>query len=364
MKKKTLFITALLALCVAFAFAGCGGSGDSGDNGSGTGDSAKEEQQMGTGCQIDFPAVGYGFDLPEGVKITNGYLYAYDVGEVNYNSGVMMGWPVYVDVNEKEFSTMMEEKASDLHSGVSFHIVCVKDAANGDEAIEKIIAAVKDLEGEGFTKEEEELYRGLEELHKENGYIWMVARPEEKSEGIRKECQAEYDAFYDATDEILKSLKYTTPHVWQGGQAGADVTFETSDLDGERIDSKELFAQNKVTMINIWATTCGPCIQEMPEIEKMSKEWAKKGGAVVGLVEDVPVGNNAYLEDAKSIVEDTGVTYINLRAWDGFDDVMSAVGTPTTYFVDSNGKLIGEPILGASPKKYKEAMEKYLSEAE
>jgi len=159
-------------------------------------------------------------------------------------------------------------------------------------------------------------------------------------------------------------MKFYTPQGWTGGEEGADVKFETTDLDGNPIDSAQLFSQNKVTMVNIWATTCGPCIEEMPELEEMNKEFQKEGGAIVGLVDDVPVDNNAYLKEAQSIVKDTGVTYVNLRAWDGYEEVLSSVGTPTTYFVDSQGKLIGDPILGANVEKYKEKMEEYLSQVE
>jgi len=141
------------------------------------------------------------------------------------------------------------------------------------------------------------------------------------------------------------------------------ISFETIDLDGNPVRSETLFAQNKVTMINIWATTCGPCINELPELEEMNKEFRQKGGAIVGLLDDVWVSNMKYLDEAKEIVEDTGVTFTNLCAWDGYDTVLSAVGTPTTYFVDSQGRIIGEPILGANPAKYREKMEEYLAQA-
>lgn len=62
--------------------------------------------------------------------------------------------------------------------------------------------------------------------------------------------------------------------------------------------------------------------------------------------------------------KNTGVTYTNLLTWDGVNDMLPSVATPTTYFVDSNGKLIGDPIMGANPAKYKEKMEEYLSKAE
>ncbi len=151
---------------------------------------------------------------------------------------------------------------------------------------------------------------------------------------------------------------------WTGTEEGTKLSFETMDLDGNPVKSDALFAQNKVTMINIWATTCGPCIGEMPELEELNKEFAANGGAIVGLVDDVWVSNTKYLDEAQSIIKDTGVTYLNVCAWEGYDDALEAVGTPTTYFVDSQGKLLGDPILGAHVEKYKEKMEEYLSQAQ
>ena len=365
MKKQSILIAVLLSMCMIFAFAGCGSSGSGGSDTSEEAASAEQSESAGgTGCTYDFPGTGFGFELPDGVELTKGHIRVKDMGEIGYNSGVMMGWPVYADMTEEEVNALKDEDYDKLNTGFTFHIVCVKDVSNADEAMDKLVEVMKDLEGKDFTKEEEDMYRGLEELHQENGYIWLVDKPKEKSEGIRKECQAEYDAFYDATDEILSNLKYAVPDVWEGGEEGTELTFETTDLDGNVINSKDLFAKNKVTMINIWATTCGPCIEEMPKLEKMNKEFNEKGGAIVGLVDDVTVDNTLYLEEAQEIVEQTGVTYTNLRAWDNYYDVLSSVGTPTTYFVDSEGKLIGEPILGARPNQYKKQMEEYLSQAE
>ena len=135
---------------------------------------------------------------------------------------------------------------------------------------------------------------------------------------------------------------------------GSSISFQTTDLDGNAVDSKDLFAKNKITMINIWGTYCGPCVEEMPEIEVISKEYADKGAAVVGLVVDVTEADDSKLADAHDIVKDTGVTYLNLKAWDG--------STPTTYFVDSEGNLVGDPIVGANVAKYREALDGLLAE--
>lgn len=143
--------------------------------------------------------------------------------------------------------------------------------------------------------------------------------------------------------------------------AGSGISFKTTDLAGNAVDSKELFAKNKVTMINIWGTYCGPCIEEMPELEQMSKEYADKGAGIVGLVVDVTESDDSKLADANGIVKDTGVTYQNLKAWDGFGDQLSAPGTPTTYFVDSNGNLIGDPVVGANIMKYRQTLDELLA---
>ena len=144
-------------------------------------------------------------------------------------------------------------------------------------------------------------------------------------------------------------------------RAGDSVSFKTVDLDGNAVDSAELFAKNKITMINIWGTYCGPCIDEMPELETLNNEYADKGVAVVGLVVDVSESDDSKLKEAHDIVRDTGVTYLNIKAWDGFTDQLSAAATPTTYFVDSDGKLVGDPVVGADVEKYRKTLDELIA---
>lgn len=147
------------------------------------------------------------------------------------------------------------------------------------------------------------------------------------------------------------------------GNASAEATsmvFETVDTDGNKVDSAELFAENKVTMVNVWATFCPPCIEEMPYIEKIREEYSEKGAGIVGVVIDVPEGNDELLQDAKDIMKETGVTYKSLRAWEGIDSQLQVSVVPTTFFVDSEGKILGDPIQGADIKGYTTALDGYL----
>jgi len=65
------------------------------------------------------------------------------------------------------------------------------------------------------------------------------------------------------------------------------------------------------------------------------------------------IGTHALLSE--------GVTYQNLKAWDGFKDQLAAPGTPTTYFVGSNGNLVGDPIVGANVMKYRQTLDELLA---
>ena len=370
MKKTMIMSAVILALSMGFILTGCGSKSDESKSESQSVSESKSESVSGSqseneghGCAFECPGTGYGFDLPEGMTITNGSLDVHDMGDVDYDSGVMMAWPLYRDVTEEAMLTMTpEEYKETVNVGFSFQILCVQDVNSEEEAKKKVFALMEKMLGE-VPEKDREIYSSYKMVHQENGCIWMMGI-DSRAETIREECREEYNAFYDASDEIIKNMKFFTPIVWKGTEDGTALSFETIDLDGNPVKSEALFAQNKVTMINIWATTCGPCINEMPELEEMNKEFREKGGAIVGLVDDVWVSNKKYLDEAQEIVKDTGVTFTNLCAWDGYDTDLSAVGTPTTYFVDSNGKLLGDPILGASPAKYKERMEEYLAQAE
>ena len=62
-------------------------------------------------------------------------------------------------------------------------------------------------------------------------------------------------------------------------------TFDGKDLDGNEVKSSTLFAKNTVTVVNFWFTTCNPCVEELADLEVLNKQLAKKGGAVVGIIQ-------------------------------------------------------------------------------
>lgn len=132
--------------------------------------------------------------------------------------------------------------------------------------------------------------------------------------------------------------------------ADAFPSFEGQDLDGNPVDSATLFSNNAVTVVNFWFTTCKPCVGELPDLEALHQELAKKGGAVIGINAFTLDNNAKEIEDAKSILEQQGVTYPNICFASNSDAGLFTAGLyafPTTYVVDRNGRIVGDPIVGA-----------------
>ena len=144
-------------------------------------------------------------------------------------------------------------------------------------------------------------------------------------------------------------------------------TFEGKDLDGNTVKSDELFSANAVTVVNFWFTTCNPCVGELAELDALNKELAEKGGALIGVNTFTLDGDEAAISEAKDVLAKKGATYQNVYFnSDGeagkFTENIFAY--PTTYVVDRNGNIVGEPIVGAiTEKKQAETLQKLIDQA-
>lgn len=143
--------------------------------------------------------------------------------------------------------------------------------------------------------------------------------------------------------------------------------FDGKDLDGNEVKSSTLFAGNTVTVVNFWFTTCSPCVGELADLEALNKQLTEKGGAVVGINSFTLDGDKAAISEAKDILAKKGVSYQNI-----WFDAKSEAGKftsglysyPTTYVVDKNGNIVGEPIVGAiTAKKQAETLQKLIDQA-
>ena len=144
-------------------------------------------------------------------------------------------------------------------------------------------------------------------------------------------------------------------------------TFEGKDLDGNTVKSDELFSANAVTVVNFWFTTCNPCVGELSELDALNKELAEKGGSLIGVNTFTLDGDEAAISEAKDVLAKKGATYQNVYFnSDGeagkFTENIFAY--PTTYVVDRNGNIVGDPIVGAiTEKNQAEALQAQIDKA-
>ena len=163
----------------------------------------------------------------------------------------------------------------------------------------------------------------------------------------------------------MKTVEFSEPQEIDGGYettlpSGA-LSFTVKDLDGNDVASSALFAAKDLTVVNFWGTFCGPCIGEMPELG----EWARtmpENVQLIGVLVDIEDENDiATIEDATSILKDANAAFVNLIPSDGLADVVAGISAvPTTIFVDKDGNIVGEPIVGADVEGYKAFVEEYL----
>ena len=138
-------------------------------------------------------------------------------------------------------------------------------------------------------------------------------------------------------------------------QTGVLSAFSTTDLEGNTLD-QSILADYDLTMVNVWATFCGPCINEMPDLGELAAEYADKGVQIIGLVSDTMDSDgtisDSQVETAKDIVAETGADYRHLLPSDDLLGILSQIyAVPTTFFVDSEGVQVGDAIVTAQSKE-------------
>ena len=143
--------------------------------------------------------------------------------------------------------------------------------------------------------------------------------------------------------------------------------FEGKDLDGNTVKSDELFSANAVTVVNFWFTTCNPCVGELSDLDALNKELAEKGGSLIGVNTFTLDGDEAAISEAKDVLAKKGATYQNVyfnSDGEAGKFTTNIFAYPTTYVVDRNGNIVGDPIVGAiTEKNQAEALQAQIDKA-
>ena len=223
-------------------------------------------------------------------------------------------------------------------------MVMIEDGKNYGEFLLDTVEAAK----EQFTDKE---------------YTWLKESATEIS-NIENKLTALEDTYPEIVDDAMNGNMMAAP---DDGSMQKFPAFEGKDLDGNMVKSDELFSGNAVTVVNFWFTTCNPCVGELAELDALNKELAEKGGALIGVNTFTLDGDEAAISEAKDVLMKKGANYQNVY----FDSdgeagkfVTNIFAYPTTYVVDRNGNIVGDPIVGAiTEEKQAETLQKLIDQA-
>lgn len=116
------------------------------------------------------------------------------------------------------------------------------------------------------------------------------------------------------------------------GFTAPDFTLDL--LGGGQITLSDL--RGKPVVLNIWATWCPPCREEMPAIEKVNRSYKELGLVIIG----VNLTSQDSEQAVSAFVQELGLTFPIALDRDGsVGDRYRPLGLPTTYFIDSQGMI-------------------------
>ena len=208
--------------------------------------------------------------------------------------------------------------------------------------------------------------------HKEIGsssdgkYKYYLSTNKDADKSLKKEVE-EIDVTLTEMTPFQHHFAFDQPQETSNeGDSTAVGKFKTKGVDGKDYTEK-VFSDYDLTLVNVFTTWCSPCVNEIPELEKLYEEMKEKGVGVVGVVLDT-VGDDA--KQNEDTVKKAGVLKEKTKASYPFlvpDSTMmngrlnGVSAFPETFFVDKEGNIVGETYSGSHTlDEWKEIVEKEL----
>lgn len=284
------------------------------------------------GIRLTYPDV---FDHPKGL------LSPMEIGDTG--DGIRMLMYTYIAVSAEDVKAM--------HSRSQTAELSKEDSQKLADALTSLLVVVSIGNGQGQKEIVQKLSMGDESEDSftevgRYGDITYFAITDRKTEeqGMKAMDPAfaeEFRSLQAALIEALKNAEYIGPQIPGADLVGKTIRFETKDIDGNPVRSEDVFSAHDVTMINIWATWCGPCRNELEELGNIHRRLEKKNAAVIGICNDAAEKG----DECRALIAEKNLSYRNLLPYEGMDE-LSVDSLPTTFFVDRSGRIMTYPIIG------------------
>lgn len=131
--------------------------------------------------------------------------------------------------------------------------------------------------------------------------------------------------------------------------------FKTTDLEKNKV-TQDIFKENNLTMVNLFSSTCNPCIEEIPHLAELSNEYKNKKVGIIGINIDTDSSGNPDENSREMVLKVLNNKKSNMKVifWD--ENLKNTLlkktdALPYTFFIDKNGTIVGEDYLGDRSKK-------------
>lgn len=299
---------------------------------------------------VPFPGFGFALLIPEAWGIME------DLTEVSVPTGICIGFipPSLMP----DLENISEEEADQLD---------MQTPLLNQLNLVKVFYLPSDV-SEDEVKAQNSDYQSIEKLAALDGNNYYMAYNETvstKDHPLLSETDIERYAVYASEIKALKENAAVFPiqqlRTVQGITSEQIQKLQGTDLKGNQIDAG-IFQQHELTMVNIWATWCGPCVSELPDLAELYRSLPANTGLLT-----ICSNGSEEKEAAGALLEECSAEFVTVC---GDEKLRSEVlpniySYPTTIFVDRNGQIVGNRLVGAySAEVYRNEMEKCLKEME
>ena len=322
-----------------------------------------QEQEQEQGIVMEFADCGVTLTLPEDFNDLNGTFVTEDNGEPFYGAGNSSFTCSYLAMPRDRADELMakgengeitdEESEDYLHR--YFPVAAVMAA---DESLE-----LSEEDVRSYFGDEEDDSSFCTQIASADGYsFFLFSNPVTEDtlpEGVEPEYIQEYEYVMNAFLQAVQNADFHAPASSDSPLLGYTFrNFETTDLDGNPITSEELFGAHEYTLLNFWHSGCGPCKAELGELNEINDRVADLDCAVVGILIDGD--DDEAVAEVKDLFEENGIDYLNIRSNDEFSDELGIIAFPTSVFVDRNGTIVRNPIVGPLVNEYENVFHSLL----
>ena len=122
--------------------------------------------------------------------------------------------------------------------------------------------------------------------------------------------------------------------------------FTWTDENGNQVSFSE-FTKGKAVLINFWATWCGPCVHEIPDLIELNNEYKTKGAVIIGISAD---RDSDVLTMVHEFSQEKKMNYPIIIDNGDLESAFGGIrGLPTTFFIDKSG-AVKKKMLGLQSK--------------